>query len=165
MFNERESKTMKLVQNHVRRAGRKPVRALSDSALPIRDRTYNMKLITSKHFGFTLVELMVVVSLVGLLATICLPSFLRSVAVSKRNECINNLRQLDSAVQQFVLENKRAASSPVTIDDCVPYMKNTVTCPAGGTTVHDSYSVTDGQTVPQCISTGGGAANGHLFAP
>ncbi len=115
--------------------------------------------------SFTLVEIMIVVSLIGLLAALCLPNYVRAVAISKRNECINNLRQLDSAVQQWVLENKRAANSPVTLDDCTPYLKNTVSCPAGGTTISDSYSVKDGQTVPKCISSGGGAANGHFMTP
>jgi prepilin-type N-terminal cleavage/methylation domain-containing protein len=122
-----------------------------------------MKLRTSKSSAYTLVEIMIAVSLIGLLATIGLPNYLRAASISKKNQCISNLRQLDSAMQQFVLENKRAASSQVTLEDCTPYLKNSVLCPAGGTTIADSYSVTDGQSVPTCIATGGGAANGHVM--
>ena len=123
----------------------------------------NMKLSPSINSAFTLVEIMIVVSMVGLLATIGVPNYLRAATTSRRSECISNLRQLDSAVQQFILENKRAANSAVSLEDCTPYIRNSMLCPTGGKTIADSYSVTDGQTVPACIAIGGGAASGHLM--
>ncbi len=123
-----------------------------------------MKLTTSKHSGFTLLEIMIIVSLIGLLAALSIPNFVRAVGASKRAQCINSLRQLDSAVQQWVLENKRPATARVTLDDCTPYLRNAPICPAGGKTTIDSYSVTDAQTPPKCITSGGGAANGHVIA-
>jgi prepilin-type N-terminal cleavage/methylation domain-containing protein len=117
---------------------------------------------TSKS-GFTLVEIMIVVAIIGLLAAIAIPNFVRARTTSQKNACINNLRQLDGAVQQYALENKQAASAAVTLAQCTPYLRNSVVCPAGGTTITDSYSVTDCQTAPTCITTGGGSGAGHVL--
>ena len=119
--------------------------------------------IVSKKSGFTLVEIMIVVAIIGLLAAIAIPNFVKARTTSQKNACINNLRQLDGAVQQFALENKKAATSSVQLSDCTPYLKNSVVCPAGGSTISDSYAVTDCQTAPTCSATGGGSANGHVL--
>ncbi len=116
-----------------------------------------------KRSGFTLVEIMIVVAIIGLLAAIAIPNFVKARTTSQKNACINNLRQLDGAVQQFALENKKAASSTVALTDCTPYLKNSVVCPAGGTSIGDSYSVTDCQTAPSCKAPGGGSSNGHVL--
>jgi|GEM_PF-346480 len=51
---------------------------------------------------------------------------------SARNKCINNLRQLDGAIQQWALENKKDADALVTANDVAPYLRQYPVCPAGG---------------------------------
>ena len=120
-----------------------------------------MKNRTSRNSGFTLVEIMIVVAIIGLLAAIAIPNFVRARTQSQKNACINNLRQIDGAVQQWALENKQAASATVVTADVIPYLKSQVVCPAGGTTFANSYAVTYADEKPTCKSTGGGSSKGH----
>src|SRR5215469_3193207 len=97
-----------------------------------------MKIRTSNNAGFTLVEIMIVVAIIGLLAAIAIPNFVKARTTSQQNACINNLRQLDGAVQQYALENKLSSTSPYTITDLLPYIKlrtdgSLPQCPANGT--------------------------------
>lgn len=91
-----------------------------------------MKLKRMRSAGFTLVEIMIVVAIIGLLAAIAIPNFVKARATSQSNACINNKRQLDSAVQQWALETKQAASAAFDSGDISPYVKGGMpTCPAG----------------------------------
>jgi prepilin-type N-terminal cleavage/methylation domain-containing protein len=69
-----------------------------------------MKVKTSLQSGFTLVEIMIVVAIIGLLAAIAIPNFVRARTTSQTNACINNLRQIDGAKQQWALENKQVST-------------------------------------------------------
>src|SRR5438477_11047301 len=108
-----------------------------------------MKVKTSRISGFTLVEIMIVVAIIGLLAAIAIPNFIRARATSQTNACINNLRQIDGAVQQWALENNKSATDTVKLTDIEAYLgrgssgavvNTDFKCPAGGT-----YAVTDCQ--------------------
>ena len=73
--------------------------------------------------GFTLVELMVVIATIALLASIAVPAFLRGRKRAQASRVINDLRQIDSAVDQYALENNRTAGSPITTADWTSYLK------------------------------------------
>src|SRR2546426_10407199 len=84
-----------------------------------------MKISTTKKTGFTLVEIMIVVAIIGLLAAIAIPNFVRARTTSQANACINNLRQFDGAQQQWALENKKQSGSTVTSGNIKSYVKLT----------------------------------------
>jgi general secretion pathway protein G len=97
-----------------------------------------MKTRASRKAGFTLVEIMIVVAIIGLLAAIAIPNFVKARTTSQQNACINNLRQFDGAAQQWALETKQSATAPVNSTAIKPYVKLTSTgtlpaCPANGT--------------------------------
>lgn len=77
---------------------------------------------------------LVAVAAVGpaVLAGIAIPNFVRAREVSQRNACINNLRQLDAAKQQWALETGKTGTSMPAMDDLRPYLNGRIACPAGG---------------------------------
>jgi len=85
------------------------------------------------------VEIMIVVAIIGLLAAIAIPNFVKARATSQANACINNMRQIDAAVQEFALEQHKTTGSTVSYPgDLTSYIKlNSASsippCPAGGT--------------------------------
>ena len=93
---------------------------------------------------------MIVVAIIGLLAAIAIPNFVRARTQSQKNACINNLRQIDGAVQQWALENKQSPSASVSFTDISSYLKNAVICPAGGTSFSDSYTLNGITNKPTC---------------
>src|SRR5439155_9146907 len=101
---------------------------------PQTNERHKMKTKTARKQGFTLVEIMIVVAIIGLLAAIAIPNFIKARTTAQKNACINNLRQIDGAVQQWALENKQGPASPVKFTDISSYLKNSVICPSGGTT-------------------------------
>ena len=101
--------------------------------------------------GFTLVEIMIVVAIIGLLAAIAVPNFVQARLNARRGACINNMRLLDAAKEQYALENDKDGTVTPGTADVTPYLKsNTMpVCPAGGT-----YTLNDVDTRPTCDKSG-----------
>jgi prepilin-type N-terminal cleavage/methylation domain-containing protein len=110
--------------------------------------------------AFTLVEIMIVVAIIGVLAAIGIPSFLHARTVSQANACINNLRQIETAVQQVAIEKGKHVGDTVTYpDDITPYIKlnkagSIPPCPAGG-----GYSLALVGNIPQALCSLGTTVN------
>ena len=98
---------------------------------------------------------MIVVAIIGLLAAIAIPNFVRARTTAQMNACINNLRQIDGAIQQWALEQKKDPAAAVVETDVTPYLKNSVVCPSSGTTFANSYTIVDVATPPICQKVAG----------
>jgi hypothetical protein len=73
------------------------------------------------------------VAVSGMLAAIAIPNFVKARATSQQNACINNLRQLDGAKQEWALEKGKKATDVPTKQDLLPYLRSWPVCPQGGT--------------------------------
>ena len=105
-----------------------------------------MKL-TRNAKGFTLVEIMIVVAIIGLLAAIAVPNFMQARTRARTNACVNNLRLISAAKDQSAMENNLADTSVLTSADISAYLKNNAmpTCPSQGT-----YTVAAVSAKPSC---------------
>jgi type II secretory pathway pseudopilin PulG len=101
---------------------------------------------------------MIVVAIIGLLAAIAIPNFVKARATSQQNACINNLRQIDTAKQQWALENKQLSSATPGEADIKSYLGRgaggsltSVLCPIDtAQTFTTSYTINDMSTAPVC---------------
>jgi len=111
--------------------------------------------------AFTLVEVMIVVAIVGLLAAIAVPNFMRVREAAQANACINNLRLIDAAKQQWALEFRRLGSDEPGFEDIEEYLVRAGSgrlplCPAsaGSQAFTDSYIINQVTNVPTCVILG-----------
>jgi len=99
---------------------------------------------------------MIVVAIIGLLAAIAVPNFVRARNTAQKSVCINNLRNIDNAKQQWALENKKGDADIPAQDDVKVYIKNNAfpSCPSSG-----SYTINAVNLDPTCSKT----AEGHVL--
>src|SRR3569833_825273 len=105
---------------------------------------------SNRKSGFTLVEIMIVVAIIGLLAAIAIPNFVKARGTAQKNACINNLRQIDGAKEEWALEAKQ--KSGATTDDAAvnSYINGGApSCPGGG-----KYTYNPVDTPPTCVVAG-----------
>lgn len=116
-----------------------------------------MRMRLSRRTGFTLVEIMIVVAIIGLLAAIAIPNFVKARTASQKNACIANLKQIEGAKANWAMEMKKNNSdTPATTDlyGAALYIRVEPLCPGGGT-----YSINAVDTPPACSL----AASGHFL--
>jgi prepilin-type N-terminal cleavage/methylation domain-containing protein len=86
-----------------------------------------------RHGGFTLVEIMIVVAIIALLAAIAVPGFLRARKRSQASRVINDLRLIDSAVDQYAIENNKTSGTTVGTQDWTGFLKSGTSLYSTGT--------------------------------
>jgi prepilin-type N-terminal cleavage/methylation domain-containing protein len=118
------------------------------------------KFVKKARHGFTLVEIMIVVLIIGILLAIAVPNFIRARESSRAKSCQSNLKQIDSAKEQYAMDKKLNKDDSVELTDLVGtdgYIKSTPSCPSGGDYTPNGISVN-----PEC-SIGDGDNDGDTF--
>jgi len=100
--------------------------------------------------GFTLVEIMIVVAIIGLLASIAIPNYAKAKERAYIATCINNLQQIEGAIHLWSLDMKKDEQQAVTYNDIRSYLRGSLVCPSGGRSFEDSYTLTTVDARPTC---------------
>jgi prepilin-type N-terminal cleavage/methylation domain-containing protein len=92
-----------------------------------------------KRDGFTLIEIMIVVLIIGILLAIAVGVFTKAKESARRWACVANMKDIDAAKWQWAMEHNKSALDTPTDADILPYLRSDAlpVCPAGG----DSYAM------------------------
>jgi len=110
--------------------------------------------LNQRRGGFTLVEIMIVVAIIALLAAIAVPGFLRARKRSQASRIINDLRLIDSAVDQYAIETNKTSGSTVNVADWTNYLKKGTNLYTTGADIFGAtYGAQRVDTLPSVPST------------
>ena len=126
-----------------------------------------MQVNTSRKSGFTLVEIMIVVAIIGLLAAIAIPNFVKARETAQLNSIINNLRILEGAKDQWALDQKKGTGEVPVAADVTPFLKNNSmpTAVVGETYNILAVGTSSTATLPGTVSLGSIAKGGTVTIP
>ena len=97
----------------------------------------------SKRGGFTLVEIMIIVAIIALLAAIAVPNFLRARKRSQATRILEDLRDIDHALDQYAIDTSKSTGAAANFGDIKNYLKaGTVLYNTGADVFGDSYGDT-----------------------
>lgn len=114
------------------------------------------------RIGFTLVEIMIVLLIVGVLVSIAIPNFIQAREHSRAKACVANLREIDSAKERWAMDKRAATGTPCTSTDIAPpYLLRFPQCSA----TNAPYTVGDIGTPPTCAVGRNGGDLAHDFQP
>ena len=106
--------------------------------------------LNKRRGGFTLVEIMIVVAIIALLAAIAVPGFLRARKRSQASRVLNDLRLIDSAVDQYAIETNKSSGGSVNVSDWTNYLKkNTALYNTGKDLLGNTYGTQTVDSLPK----------------
>lgn len=124
-----------------------------------------MKINRNLRAGFTLVEIMIVVAIIGMLAAMAIPNFMTARQKAQRSACINNLKNIDGAKSAWALDSKAGNNATPQLSNIQQYLGRgsagtAPTCPADpASTFATSYNLGDLNTTPTCLIFPGAAGD------
>jgi len=126
--------------------------------------------LNKRRGGFTLVEIMIVVAIIALLAAIAVPGFLRARKRAQASRVLNDLRLIDSAIDQYAIETNKSTGSAVAVTDWTNYLKkNSSLWTTGNDLFGNTYGAQTVDTLPKvpanAWTTLSDVADTNFFSP